>query len=88
MLKRKNGATMPEIVAHTGWQKHTPNGTVCESVVFSTSRSGCDLTDDKLDRWVAGFPVEEDGLRSRHYRHGECGAGARPNARHCNWQHS
>jgi hypothetical protein len=26
MLKRKNGATLAEIVAHTGWQKHTTRG--------------------------------------------------------------
>jgi hypothetical protein len=28
MLKRKNGATMAEIMAHTGWQKHTTRGWV------------------------------------------------------------
>jgi hypothetical protein len=28
MLKRKNGATMAEIIAHTGWQKHTTRGWV------------------------------------------------------------
>jgi hypothetical protein len=28
MLKRKRGATMAEIMAHTGWQKHTTRGWV------------------------------------------------------------
>jgi hypothetical protein len=28
MLKRKGGATMAEIMAHTGWQKHTTRGWV------------------------------------------------------------
>jgi hypothetical protein len=28
MLKRKGGATLAEIMAHTGWQKHTTRGWV------------------------------------------------------------
>jgi len=28
MLKRKGGATLAEIIAHTGWQKHTTRGWV------------------------------------------------------------
>jgi|HubBroStandDraft_4_1064222.scaffolds.fasta_scaffold953754_2 hypothetical protein len=43
-----------------------PNGTVCENVVLRASTDGHKLTDDELDRWVAGLPIEEeDGLRCR-----------------------
>jgi len=35
---------------------------------FGTSRSDSDVTDDELDRWFAGSPVqEEDVLRAGYY---------------------
>lgn len=44
-----------------------PNGTVMESVEFSTSSNGRELTDAELDAWVASFPIEPiaDGIRLR-----------------------
>jgi hypothetical protein len=33
-----------------------PNGTVHESIILAPGSNGCTLTDDELDRWIAGFP--------------------------------
>ena len=35
-----------------------PNGTVLESVEFTTRSNGRELTQEELDKWVASFPVE------------------------------
>ncbi len=37
------------------------DGSVSESVVLGTSRNGRAVTEEDLDRWVAGFPIEEQG---------------------------
>jgi len=35
-----------------------PNGTVCEIVQLGTGHPESDLTGEKLEEWIAGFPVE------------------------------
>jgi hypothetical protein len=44
-----------------------PDGTVSERVVLGTSNNGRAVTQEELDRWVAGFPIEEEsgGIRCR-----------------------
>src|ERR1039457_2711108 len=49
-----------------------PNGTVSETVELGTSSNGREVTDDELDNWIVGFPLEDlwdpwdSGWRARH----------------------
>ncbi len=55
------------LVGAACWRTLLPDGTVSESVVLGTSRDERAVTEEDLDRWVAGFPIEEQwhGIRLR-----------------------
>jgi hypothetical protein len=52
------GLRTPDLESSTCRRKLWPNGIVSETVELGTSSNGRELTDDELDKWIAGFPVE------------------------------
>jgi Protein of unknown function (DUF3489) len=61
MLKRKNGA-MAEIVAHTGWQKHTTRGWVSG---FLGKKLGIEVESLKSDQGERTYRINSQGRQSR-----------------------
>ena len=52
------GLRTPDLEHSTCRRTQWPNGTVSETVEFGTGSNGREVTDDELDKWIAGFPVE------------------------------
>ena len=48
----------PDLEGATCRRTLCPNGTVLESVEFTTRNDDRELTQEELDKWVASFPVE------------------------------
>ena len=58
LVLRPAGLLNPSLENATCRRTLCPNGTVMESVTFSTSTNGRELTEAELEDWVASFPVE------------------------------
>ena len=58
LVLRAAGLLNPSLENATCRRTLCPNGTVLESVEFTTSSNGRELTQEELDRWLASFPVE------------------------------
>ena len=58
LVLRPAGLLNPSLENATCRRTLCPNGTVLESVEFTTSSNGRELTQEELDRWLASFPVE------------------------------
>ena len=58
LVLRPAGLRNPALEGATCRRTLCPNGTVLESVEFSRSSDGRELTQEELDQWVACFPVE------------------------------
>ena len=58
LVLRSAGLLNPSLENATCRRTLCPNGTVLESVEFTTSSNGRELTQEELDQWVASFPVE------------------------------
>ncbi len=52
---------IPGLEGAACWRTLLPDGTVSESVVLGTSSTGRAVSEEELDLWVAGFPIEEQG---------------------------
>ena len=58
LVLRPAGLLNPSLENATCRRTLCPNGTVLESVEFTTRSNGRELTQEELDKWVASFPVE------------------------------
>ena len=66
LVLRPAGLRNPSLENATCRRTLCPNGTVLESVEFSTRSNGRELTQEDLDRWVASFPIEPMQTGIRH----------------------
>ena len=54
-----DGVRQPELRACDVYRALWPNGTLFEMVRFNKRNEGPDeLTQDELDRWIEGFPIQ------------------------------
>jgi hypothetical protein len=58
LVLRPAGLRNPSLENATCRRTLCPNGTVLESVEFTTRSNGRELTQEELDKWFASFPVE------------------------------
>ena len=58
LVLRPAGLRNPSLENATCRRTLCPNGTVLESVEFTTSSNDRELTQAELDTWVASFPVD------------------------------